>query len=226
MQIACAVVSQPCCPTSPFEKVQEQELEKFMQSSKRLEHVVQNVHLKFFEIAPAGQEFFKESKTRMHALDMFAALLHCWLRDGSGLGCCGNWATCANHDPPIWQCFAHWCPMSQPSQRPWQVSHSRTHTGTHFVDPPWAKRNCGSTVLSGSQTCSWDLVKDSTILLRTAAHTHTYIICHHFYSTPKTDVETCWKVTCRELKKTIICTKHISRCPTFLSISRLAYVII
>eukprot|EP00435_Cladocopium_sp_Y103_P046623 s2202_g13.t1 len=48
-------------------QVQEQELEKFMQSSKRsLEHVVQNVHLKFFEIAPAGQEFFKESKTRMY----------------------------------------------------------------------------------------------------------------------------------------------------------------
>ena len=52
-------------------QVQEQELEKFMQSSTSLGHVVQNVHLKFFEIAPASQDFFKESKTRMHALDMF-----------------------------------------------------------------------------------------------------------------------------------------------------------
>lgn len=47
-------------------QVQEQELEKFMQSSTSLGHVVQNVHLKFFEIAPASQDFFKESKTRMY----------------------------------------------------------------------------------------------------------------------------------------------------------------
>ena len=49
-------------------QVQEQKLANFMETSAKriLEHVVQNIHLKFFEIAPAGQEFFKESKTRMY----------------------------------------------------------------------------------------------------------------------------------------------------------------
>eukprot|EP00434_Breviolum_minutum_P009363 symbB.v1.2.008251.t1/scaffold515.1/size193321/13 len=47
-------------------QVQEQQLGSFMETCKQLEQVVQNIHLKFFEIAPAGQDFFKESKTRMY----------------------------------------------------------------------------------------------------------------------------------------------------------------
>ena len=78
MQVACAVVFQ-AWPLQP--EVQEQELEKFMQSSK----LVQSVHLKFFEIAPAGQELFKQSKTRMHALDMFELGGMMWDASGHGM---------------------------------------------------------------------------------------------------------------------------------------------
>ena len=180
MQIACAVVSQPCCPTSPFEKVQEQELEKFMQSSKRLEHVVQNVHLKFFEIAPAGQEFFKESKTRMHALDMFAALLHCWLRDGSGLG----WDAVETERLVLIMTrpFDNALPIGAPCpSRP--SAHGRYHIAERTLEltllihrePKETVDQLSSLGLRHAAGTDWDLVKDSTILLHTAAHTHIYI---------------------------------------------------
>lgn len=185
MQIACAVVSQPCCPTSPFEKVQEQELEKFMQSSKRLEHVVQNVHLKFFEIAPAGQEFFKESKTRMHALDMFAALLHCWLRDGSGLG----WDAVETERLVLIMTrpFDNALPIGAPCpSRP--SAHGRYHIAERTLEltllihrePKETVDQLSSLGLRHAAGTDWDLVKDSTILLHTAAHTHTYIYMSSF----------------------------------------------
>ena len=198
MQIACAVVSQPCCPTSPFEKVQEQELEKFMQSSKRLEHVVQNVHLKFFEIAPAGQEFFKESKTRMHALDMFAALLHCWLRDGSGLG----WDAVETERLVLIMTrpFDNALPIGAPCpSRP--SAHGRYHIAERTLEltllihrePKETVDQLSSLGLRHAAGTDWDLVKDSTILLHTAAHTHIYIYIYVIISIapPKTDVEKC-----------------------------------
>ncbi|CAK9106871.1 GLOBIN domain-containing protein [Durusdinium trenchii] len=62
-------------------RAQERHLEDFLQTSSKeaVDHVVQNMHNKFFEIAPAGQEFFKVSKTRMYhiaerTLDLALAL--------------------------------------------------------------------------------------------------------------------------------------------------------
>ena len=50
-------------------RVQERHLEKFLESfefREAVQEVVEGMHKKFFDIAPAGQEYFKESKTRMY----------------------------------------------------------------------------------------------------------------------------------------------------------------
>ena len=45
---------------------QEMELKGFLEQPEEQMKVVRGMHNKFFELAPAGQEYFKESKTRMY----------------------------------------------------------------------------------------------------------------------------------------------------------------